>query len=68
MVCLPRRRVIASKFDYFVIHETHVQSACSVIGNTSQQEFMLKCFVNFILANHVFKLAFELISLERAFV
>ena len=28
MLCLLRRRVIASKFDYFVIHEAHVQSAC----------------------------------------
>ena len=28
MLCLLRRRAIASKFDFFVIHETHVQSAC----------------------------------------
>ena len=28
MVCFPRRRAIASKFDLFVINETHVQSAC----------------------------------------
>ena len=28
MVCFPRRRAIASKFDLFVIYETHVQSAC----------------------------------------
>ena len=38
------------------------------IGNTLQQEFMLKCFVNFILAVYELKLAFKLISVERALV
>ena len=38
-----------------------------VIDNTSQQQFMLKCFVNFILSEHVSKFAFELISVEIPF-
>ena len=68
MLCLLRRFIIASKFDYFVIHETHVQSTADVIDNTSQQQFMFKCFVNFILAKHLVQFAFELISIEIAFV
>ena len=44
------------------------KARADVIDNTSQQQFMLKCFVNFILAEHVLKLAFKLISFEIAFV
>ena len=38
------------------------------IDNTSQQKFMLKCFVNFIIAEHVLKFAFDMIYVEIAFV
>ena len=31
------------------------KARADVIDNTSQQQFMLKCFVNFILAEHVLK-------------
>ena len=44
------------------------KARADVSDNTSQQQFMLKCFVNFILAEHVLKFAFELISVEIAFV
>ena len=44
------------------------KARADVIDNTSQQQFMLKCFVNLILADHVLKFAFELISVEIAFV
>ena len=44
------------------------KARADVIDNTSQQQFMFKCFVNFILAEHVLKFALELISVKIAFV
>ena len=44
------------------------KARADVINITSQQQFMLKCFVNVILAEHLSKLAFELISVQIAFV
>ena len=44
------------------------KSRADVIDNSLQQQFMLICFVNFILAEHVLKFAFKLISVEIAFV
>ena len=43
------------------------KARADVIVNMSQQQFMLKCFIKFILAEHVLKFAFELISVEIAF-
>ena len=43
------------------------KARADVIDNTSQQQFMLKCFVNFIIAEHVSKFAFELISVKITF-
>ena len=44
------------------------KARADVNDNMSQQQFMLKCFVNFILAEHVLRFALELISVEIAFV
>ena len=66
MLCLLRRNVIASKFDYFVIHEKHVQSACR--RHRHNANYVKMFFITFILAEHVTKFVFELISVEIAFV
>ena len=68
MLCLLIRRVIASKFEFFVIHEKHVQSARRRHRQYVTTAIYFKRFVNFILAEHVLKFAFELISVEIAFV
>ena len=44
------------------------KARADVIDKRSQQQFMLKCFVNFIFSEHVSKFAFELISVEISFV
>ena len=69
MLCLLRRHVIASKFDYFVIHENaraeRVQTSSTVRHNAN---YVKMFFINFIRAEHVSKFVFELISVEIAFV
>ena len=67
MLCL-LRRFIASKFDYFVIHETHVKSACRRHRQYVTTAIYVEMFFNSILAEHVLKFALELISVEIDFV
>ena len=43
------------------------KARADVIGNMSQQQFMLKYFVNFILSENVSKFAVRLIAIEIAF-
>ena len=59
MLCLLRRYVIASKFDYFVIHETHVQSACRRHRQYVTTAINVEMFCKLNVAEHVLKCAFE---------
>ena len=66
MLCLPKCHCI--KVWLLCNSWNTCKAHADVIDNTSQQPFMLKCFVNFILAEHEFKIVFKLMSIEIAFV
>ena len=68
MICLARRRVIASKFDCFVIHEMHVQSACKRHQQYVTSEIYVKMLGNVYSCLAYIIFVFELISVEIDFV
>ena len=68
MVCFPIKHAIASKFDQFVIYETHVQSVEDVNENTPRRPITLKCFATFVLSMHIINFAFKCIFVEIASV
>ena len=44
------------------------KARADIIDKRSQQQFMLKCFENFIFSEHLSKFTFKLISVEIPFV